>query len=70
LNGDVIPVAARIIHVANSYHNMTSQMRYGAGMKPTDAQQELTKGAGKQWDPQFVMALIQALMSNKVPATF
>ena len=38
LKGEEIPAAARVIHVANSYHNMTSQMRYGAGMKPGDAQ--------------------------------
>ncbi|HEY9679498.1 MAG TPA: HD domain-containing phosphohydrolase [Drouetiella sp.] len=68
LKGDEIPVAARIIHVANSYHTFVSEKRFGPGISPQDAQQELVKGAGKQWDPTFVQALIQAIMSNKVPA--
>ncbi len=68
LRGDEIPVAARIIHVANSYHGMTSAKCYGPGMKVSDAQQELVKGAGQQWDPTFVQMLIQAIMGNKVPA--
>jgi putative nucleotidyltransferase with HDIG domain len=68
LRGDEIPVAARIIHVANSYHGMTSAKCYGPGMKVGDAQQELVKGAGQQWDPTFVQMLIQAIMGKKVPA--
>ena len=32
LKGDEIPVAARIITVANSYHSLTSKMTYGDGM--------------------------------------
>jgi HD-GYP domain-containing protein (c-di-GMP phosphodiesterase class II) len=39
-------------------------------MKPADAQNELVKGQGKQWDPAYVMFLIQAIMSKKVPAVF
>lgn len=70
LKGDEIPVAARIIHVANSYHSMVCPKRYGPGMAPAAAQQELVKGAGQQWDPTFVQMLIQAIMANKVSATF
>lgn len=70
LKGDEIPVAARIIHVANSYHSMTSDKRYGPGMTPGAAQNELVKGAGQQWDPTYVQMLIQAIMGKKVPASF
>ncbi|RTL46018.1 MAG: HD domain-containing protein [Candidatus Melainabacteria bacterium] len=70
LKGDEIPVAARIIHVANSYHSMVCPKRYGPGMTPAAAQQELVKGAGQQWDPTFVQMLIQAIMGNKVSASF
>lgn len=69
LRGDEIPVAARIIAVANSYHSLTSEMKYGPGMNAQKAQEELVKGAGKQWDPNFVQALIQAIMANKVPGS-
>jgi HD-GYP domain-containing protein (c-di-GMP phosphodiesterase class II) len=70
LKGDDIPLLARVIHVADSYHQLTSPMRFRAGMSPTDAQQVLTKGAGKQWDPRFVEALILSIMQQKVPAAF
>jgi HD-GYP domain-containing protein (c-di-GMP phosphodiesterase class II)/GAF domain-containing protein len=70
LKGDEIPVLARVIHVADSYHQLTSPMRFRAGMNPTEAQQVLTKGAGKQWDPRFVEALILSIMQQKVPAAF
>jgi putative nucleotidyltransferase with HDIG domain len=70
LKGEEIPVAARIIHVANSYHSMTSAKRYGPGMTPGEAQNELVKGAGQQWDPTYVQMLIQAIMGKKVPASF
>ncbi len=70
LKGDDIPILARIIHVADSYHQLTSPMRFRPGMSPTDAQQVLTKGAGKQWDPRFVEALILSIMQQKVPAAF
>src|SRR5690606_9652209 len=64
LKGEEIPAAARIICVANSYHSMTSPLRYRPGMSPTEAQQALTKGAGSQWDPRFVEALILAIMQQ------
>ncbi len=70
LKGEEIPVLARVIHVADSYHLLTSPMRFRQGMSPTDAQQVLTRGAGKQWDPRFVEALILAIMQQKVPASF
>jgi putative nucleotidyltransferase with HDIG domain len=68
LKGDEIPKVARVVALANSYHSMISTMTYGPGMAPQKAQEELVKGAGKQWDPAFVQALIQAIMGKKVPA--
>jgi len=70
LKGEEIPVAARIIAVADGYHALVSPMRYRPGINPIEAQQTLTKGAGSQWDPRFVEALILALMQQKVPAAF
>jgi putative nucleotidyltransferase with HDIG domain len=70
LKGDEIPVAARIIAVANSYHSLTSKMVYGEGLPAEKAQAQLVKGAGKQWDPNFVQALVQAIINKKVPAAF
>jgi len=70
LKGEEIPLAARIIHAADSYHLFTSPLRTRGGADPQVAQQELTKGAGKQWDPRLVEALILCLMQGKVPAQF
>jgi len=70
LKGNEIPMPARIIHVADSYHSMTSPTQRGPGMSATEAQNTLVGGAGKQWDPAMVQALIQAMMAQKVPAKF
>lgn len=70
LKGEEIPLAARIVHVADSYHLLTSPLRMRPGLDPQQAQQEMTRGAGKQWDPRLVEALILCIMQGKVPAKF
>lgn len=67
LKGDEIPVAGRILSVANVYHEMVSRKVYGPGMDPEEAQQIMVEGAGSQYDPTLVEALIQAIKSGKVP---
>lgn len=68
LKENEIPIEARIICLANAYHNMVSDMRYGPGIDPQEAQQEITRGAGRQWDPTLVQAFLQCLQSGAVPA--
>jgi HD-GYP domain-containing protein (c-di-GMP phosphodiesterase class II)/GAF domain-containing protein len=68
LKGEEIAIAARIIFVANAYHSLTAEMRYGTGMSPESAQEELKQGKGKQYDPQVVDALIKCIEDSKVPA--
>ena len=68
LSGEQIPLEARVIAVANGYHCMVSEMKYGPGMSPGAAQQRIVEEAGKKYDPKFVQALLQAIMSQKVPA--
>jgi HD-GYP domain-containing protein (c-di-GMP phosphodiesterase class II)/GAF domain-containing protein len=70
LKGEDIPQAARIIFVANAYHGMTSQMRYGPGMSADKAQEHLQQGKGKEFDPAIVDAFVECLAKNKVPAVF
>jgi putative nucleotidyltransferase with HDIG domain len=65
LKGEEIPLAARIIHVANSYHEMISPMVWGPGMDPKEAQQEMINGAGKQWEPKLVEALLDCMKKNR-----
>jgi putative nucleotidyltransferase with HDIG domain len=70
LKGEEIPLAARIIAVADSYHAMTSDLIYRQGLAPTQAQEELTKGANSLWDARCVEALILCVMQQIVPARF
>ncbi len=70
LKGDEIPLAARIIAVADSYHAMTYDLVYRPGLAPTQAQEELTKGANSLWDARCVEALILSVMQQLVPAKF
>lgn len=70
LKGEEIPLAARIIAVADSYHAMTSDLIYRPGLAPTQAQEELTKGANSLWDARCVEALILTIMQQLVPAKF
>ncbi|MBI4532523.1 MAG: HD domain-containing protein [Candidatus Melainabacteria bacterium] len=70
LKGEEIPLAARIICVANSYHALTSPLKDGAAMSASSAQEALTKGAGKQWEPRLVEALLLCIMQQKVPPVF
>jgi HD-GYP domain-containing protein (c-di-GMP phosphodiesterase class II)/GAF domain-containing protein len=68
LSGEDIPFAARIIHVASSYHEMVTSSR---GRKPLmtseEAQQALRQGAGKAYDPNVVEAMIAVLQQGLVP---
>jgi putative nucleotidyltransferase with HDIG domain len=66
LKGNDIPIEARVVCLANSYHSLISNMSYGPGLSPQKAQEELVKGANKQWDPALVQALLQAIMGKKV----
>lgn len=67
LKGDEIPAAARIICVANSYHELVALKVYGKGMPPEEAQQIMVEGANSQYDPKCVEALITAIKMGKVP---
>ncbi len=61
LKGEEIPLAARIIFIANSYHGMISETKSGKGVSPEEAQEELRRDAGKQYDPALVEAFIGSL---------
>jgi len=66
LKGQEIPLAAAIIHVADSYQQMTAKLKYRQPMGQQEALKALTEGAGVQWDPAAVQALIQCLAQHKI----
>jgi putative nucleotidyltransferase with HDIG domain len=51
-----IPLAARIIAVADSFDAMTTDRPYRKGMPPWKALEEVAANAGKQFDPEVVSA--------------
>ena len=61
LQGDEIPLAARIVHVADAFDAMTSARAYRAGRLPVEAIAELRRCIGTDFDGPAVDALIAAL---------
>jgi HD-GYP domain-containing protein (c-di-GMP phosphodiesterase class II) len=65
LRGSAIPLAARIIAVADSYDAMTTDRPYRRALTHETAIERLRAGSGTQWDDVCVQALIGSL--SKVP---
>jgi putative nucleotidyltransferase with HDIG domain len=61
LKGDDIPLAARIVHVADAFDAMTSARAYRSGRIPVEAIAELRRCVGTDFDGTSVEALIAAL---------
>jgi diguanylate cyclase (GGDEF)-like protein/putative nucleotidyltransferase with HDIG domain len=61
LQGEEIPLGARIIFVADAYDAMTSERVYRRRLSTGDALAELERCAGTQFDPQIVSALADEL---------
>jgi HD-GYP domain-containing protein (c-di-GMP phosphodiesterase class II) len=61
LRGDIIPLASRIIAVADAFDAMTSNRPYRTAMSTTDAMTELHRCSGSQFDPQCVEALERSI---------
>lgn len=57
LAGQEIPLAARIIHVADAFDSMTSDRVYRSARPMLDAIKELRIGSGEQFCPRCVRAL-------------
>ena len=63
LQGDGIPVAARIVAVVDAYGAMLAPRSYRASLSVEQACQELRKCAGTQFDPHVVDVFLAALDS-------
>jgi putative nucleotidyltransferase with HDIG domain len=58
-----IPLAARIVHVADAFDAMTSARAYRAARAASEAFEELERCSGTQFDPACVEALLAAMPS-------
>jgi putative nucleotidyltransferase with HDIG domain len=68
LRGDDIPLAARIVHVADAFDAITSARAYRPARARADAVAELERHSGTQFDPASVEALVIALPSAPTTA--
>jgi putative two-component system response regulator len=72
LQGESIPVGARLLAVADAFDAMTSDRPYRKAMTGEAAYEEILHGSGKQFDPSMVDAMqrcwsegvIQGIMKN------
>lgn len=70
LVGDAIPLAARIVHVADAYDAMTSARAYRPARPPYEAIAELQRCVGTDFDRASVDALVASLPRlGPLPAT-
>ncbi len=61
LKGEAIPLAARIIAVADAFDTMVSARAYKSGRSIAEAMEELRRCGGTQFDPQVVEALAHSI---------
>lgn len=60
LHGEETPFLARVVSVADAFSAMTTDRPYRKGMEQGKALRILEEGAGTQWDPDCVQALLSA----------
>jgi diguanylate cyclase (GGDEF)-like protein len=61
LEGRLIPIGSRIILACDAYHAMITDRPYRAALSAAEAADELRSGAGTQFDPDVVEALLDLL---------
>jgi putative nucleotidyltransferase with HDIG domain len=66
LAGEDVPLGARILSVVDTYHALTSDRAYRAGVMPAVALAEVRRWAGTQFDPIVVEQLAAALQAAGV----
>ena len=67
LAGDKIPLGARIVAVAESFHNMVSDLRYKSPRRFEDALAELRRCSGTQFDPKVVTTFLDWIQIQGEP---
>ncbi len=67
LEGEDIPLASRILGVADAFEAMTSSRLYRRGMAVEKALSELERSAGKQFDPAVANLMVELVRSGAIP---
>jgi putative two-component system response regulator len=66
LQGEEIPIGARIIALVDAYDAMSTDRPYRAALPPEAVRAELEKNAGKQFDPDLTALLLRLLGEDGV----
>jgi putative nucleotidyltransferase with HDIG domain len=69
LEGETIPLGARIIAVTDSFDAMTTTRPYRNALPRTEAYRRLVEGAGTQWDPRIIAAFLKLLDTTALGET-
>ena len=68
LAGDAIPLGARLIAVADAFDALTCRRPHRPALSDAAALAELERGAGRQWDPRMVAAMVALVREDLAPA--
>lgn len=68
LKGKEIPLASRILAVADTFDAMTSDRPYRKGLNDKEALRRLQRASGSQLDPEAVEAFVQAYCKGRIGA--
>jgi HD-GYP domain-containing protein (c-di-GMP phosphodiesterase class II) len=66
LKGEEIPIAARIILIADTFDSITSDRSYRRARTVDYAVRQLQANAGTQFDPRCVEAFLRLLSERKI----
>ena len=66
VEGDSIPLFARILSVVDAYDAMTTTRPYRSALMHDEAIAQLIQGAGQQFDPEVVRVFIEARIGYEV----
>ncbi len=61
MRGEAIPLAARIIAVADTFNAMTTDRPYRKALAVAEALAEIERNAGKQFDPAVAGAFLRMM---------
>jgi putative nucleotidyltransferase with HDIG domain len=66
IKGYEIPIAARVLSLADAYDTLTSDRPYRRAVTPFEAREIIQKGTGSSFDPQVVEAFVAAFDSRQM----
>ena len=67
LEGEDIPLASRVLSVADAFEAMTSSRLYRRGMAVEKALDELERSAGQQFDPTVAQMMVDLVRAGAIP---